>query len=136
MATRIEQLETQLERLTGLLRAHGLIAPTVARRDEDRADYIAFGSEQHMALLGIVEVGPDEKDDYITHEGAGGKVYRLVDEVTGYMHFHDPRQAAKLTLRQKVGELEAGPPPVPSYADAPLWTPEPLRGETWQQVTA
>lgn len=135
MATRMEQLEAQLAQLTGLLQAHGILAPRPAVSDKERADYIEFGSEQHMALLGVAYVEKGEEGQYITHQGASGKLYRLVDEVTGFVHFHDPKQVAALTLRQKVGELEAGPPPVPASAP-PLWTPEPVRGEVWQQVTA
>ena len=89
-----------------------------------------------MALLGLAYVEKGDEGEFITLEGKDGKVYRLVDEVTAFMHFHDPRQVARLTLRQKVGELEAGAPPVPSYADAPLWRPDPVPGETWQQVMA
>lgn len=131
MAKIQEQLEQRIGQLEALLRGQGIITPAPPRTDKERADYIEWGSEAHMALLGLVYVNPDEKGDYITHE-QGGKTYRLEDEVTAFVHFHDPRQVAKLVLRQKAGEL-LSTPHMPRFADAPLWTPEPMDGIEWEQ---
>jgi len=124
MAT-VNELQAQIEALTKLLAQHGIVAPApAATRPELRGDYIAFGSPQHAAFLGLVEVKKDEDTtDFITHTShKTGKVYRLEDQVTPFMTFPDPKQVAALVLRQKVSVLDFGPPPVPEDAP-PMWRP-------------
>jgi len=132
MASRIEQLEAQLTQLKGLLQARGIFAPSLPRTDKERADYVEWGSERHKALLGLVEVEPGDEADYITHTSQG-VTFRLEDEVTPFMSFADPGKIAKLVLRQKVSEFQAGAPEVPVGAPS-LWTPDPTPGETWANV--
>jgi hypothetical protein len=133
MTTKIQALEQRIEQLTQILAQRGIFMPRATpATDKDRADYIEFGSPAHLVLLGLVEVEPGDEDIYITCESKG-KTYRLEDEITAFVHCHDPKQVAALTLRQKISEFEAGRPTVPSFADAPLWTPEPMDGESWQQ---
>jgi len=133
MASRIEQLEAQLTQLKGLLQARGIFTPSLPRTDKERADYVEWGSERHMALLGLVEVEPGDEVDYITH-ASQGKTYRLEDEVTPFMGYADPGKIAKLVLRQKVSVFQAGAPKVPAGAPS-LWTPDPKADETWTSVT-
>ena len=107
------------------LEANGIRAPLPpVQRGEDRADYIAFGSDAHAAFLGLVEVTDEaQAGDFLSYKSEkSGKVWRLEDEVTPFMTFPDPRQVAALVLRQKVSTLEAGPPPVPASAP-PMWQP-------------
>ena len=133
MASRIEQLEQKIAQLTGMLQARGMFPPAMARTDKERADYVEWGSERHMALLGLVKAEPGDEADYITH-AANGETFRLEDEVTPFMSFADPGKIAKLVLRQKVSEFQAGAPKVPAGAPS-LWTPEPNADETWTNVT-
>jgi len=129
MATKMERLENELAQLKGLLQSRGIFAPARPRTDKERADYVEWGSERHMALLGLVKAEPGDEADYITHS-ANGETYRLEDEVTPFMSFADPGKIAKLVLRQKVSEFQAGAPQVPAGAPS-LWTPDPAPGETW-----
>lgn len=132
MTTKIQKLEQQLISLQETLAAHGIGLPSVTgASDKDRADYIEHGSEQHMALLGLMYVEKDDEINYITRE-SNGKTYRLEDEVTAFMHFPDPPKIAGLVLGQKIRELETKPE-VPQNTP-PLWTPDLTLGE-WQQRT-
>lgn len=127
MTTKIQRLEEQLAALQQTLAAHGIGLPSASvASDKDRADYIEHGSEKHMALLGLVYVEKSDEIPYITHE-SGGKVYRLEDEVTAYMHYADPPKIARLVLGQKVRELETKPKP-PQNAP-PLWMPDAQSGQ-------
>jgi len=125
MAT-VNELQAQIEQLTKLLARHGIVAPApAATRPELRADYIPFGSPQHAAFLGLVEVKKDEPNlsDFILYTSPRtGKIYRLEDQVTPFMTFPDPKQVAALVLRQKVSVLEGGPPPASEDAP-PMWRP-------------
>jgi len=128
MASRIEQLEQKIAQLSGMLQARGMFPPALPRTDKERADYVEWGSERHMALLGLVKADPGDEADYITHT-ANGETFRLEDEVTPFMSYADPGKIAKLVLRQKVSEFQAGAPKVPAGAPS-LWTPEPKADET------
>lgn len=124
MAT-TKQLQAQLDEMRQLLAAYGIRAPaTGADGPGKRPDHITFGSPEHAVSLGLVILGEGEEAEgrmtYASRET--GRVYCLEDEVTAFMHFPDPKQVAKLTLRQKVAEFEAGSPPVPANAP-PLWQP-------------
>jgi len=128
--SKIDELQAQVERLTATMLAYGIRAPLpTVQAVEDRGDYIAFGSPQHAAFLGLTEVA-DEKDaaGYVTwHSPATGRVYRLLDE-PGALHLYpqqQPAQAALIVLRQKVAAFESGAPQVPATAP-PLWQPAPI----------
>jgi hypothetical protein len=124
-----KNLQAQIDELRALLAKMGISPPVeLATRPEDRADYIAFGSPEHAAFLGLIEVEDVEKaeaDGYILHTSAEtGKTYRLADELNATVHYPgiDPEKAAKGLLRQKVSSFESGPPEVPT--DAPsMWVP-------------
>lgn len=120
----VAALQAQVTMLQRTLEANGIRPPLPpAQRGVDRADYIAFGSDLHAAFLGLIEVQEGEAGDFLTYKSEkSGKLYRLEDEVTPFMTFPDPRQVAALVLRQKVSELEAGPPPIPADAP-PMWRP-------------
>jgi len=124
----VEQLRRQNERLTAALEASGILAPQAPAGEDvtQRADYIEHGSAAHAALLGLVEVA-----DPASHEGAtftgpqSGIVWALADEYEPVRMYPgmDPDKSVRLVLRQKVGELEQGRPPVPENAP-PLWRPD------------
>ena len=116
-----KQLEQELKELKATLRTAGIVLPTRPKVNEEHPNYIAFGSEKHMGLLGLLFVDDDDKEDYITYKGEKG-TYRLIDEVSDFMHYPDPAQVAKLVLRSKVGVFEGGPPPIPKDAQS-LWVP-------------
>jgi hypothetical protein len=126
MAT-TKELEAQLKALRELLRDHGIDTVEAVSEDvTDRPDYIAHGSDEHAALLGLVEV--DNKEDTsgytIFTSPSTDRTWRLQDEGEAVRHFphQDPEKAAILLLRQKLNELEAGKPDVPADAP-PLWRP-------------
>lgn len=122
--SKIDELQAQVEALQTLLAMHGLVPPAPVD-DTGRADYIEFGSPEHAAFLGVIEVDPDSQDakDYITFVSReSGKMYRLEDEITNFIQYPDPAKAALLVLRQKVASLESGPPQVPASAP-PMWRP-------------
>lgn len=102
--------------------------PLAATSDEpkDRPDYVEFGSPRHAAILGLLRIENNDVVDFITFTSpVNGQVYRLEDEVTPFMHYSDPSQVARLVLRQKVSEFEAGAPPVPENAPL-MWMPRTL----------
>lgn len=119
LRARVEELEQKLQQVLGI--------PSRPSDDpEDRADYIAHGSPQHVQFVGLKVV--DEEDDptgFATFTSKGtGITYRLEDEfgaVTAYPGV-DPDKAALLLLRQKINEIEAGPPPIMDRA-AEMWQP-------------
>jgi len=125
----VKDLQAQIDELRAELARRGIAMPAeLAERPEDRADYLAFGSPEHAAFLGLVEVDDVDKaeaDGYILHTSAEtGKTYRLEDEMGASIHYPgiDPEKAAKGLLRQKVSSFESGSPPVPK--DAPsMWEP-------------
>jgi len=123
-----KELEQRLADLERLVAQAGIVAPRPewTRDVTSRPDYVEFGSERHMALLGLVEVeDPDaaKEEGYIVHRSPRtGRIFRLEDQVTAFMNYPDPAQVARLVLTQKVNVLEAGKPPVPENAP-PLWNP-------------
>ena len=122
-----KELEQQLEDLKNILDQHGIRPQRqAAETPEERADYVAHGSEQHAALLGLVKVddleAAQERGFYIFTSPETGTSYRLEDQVTPFMTYPDPAQVAKLTLQQKVSEFEAGKPPIAKGAPS-LWRP-------------
>lgn len=132
------QLQEQIRKLEEAMARAGIRLPGAApRRPEERADYIAFGSPEHMAFLGLIEVQEgDDASDYVTVASRDtGKVYRLEDEL-GVAQRNpnlDPEKVARLVLRQKIAVFEAGPVKVPEDAP-PLFNPEGAPGE-WQART-
>ena len=124
MAT-AKQLEKQFEALTKLLAQHGIREPGAATaKSEKPADFIGFGTPEHMTFIGIVEVDNIEEAEeygYLVYRSKKTNVtYRLEDQVTPFMQFPDPTQVARLVLRQKVSSFESGQPKVPADAP-PLW---------------
>lgn len=117
-------LQAQVATLQRTLEQNGIRAPLPQiQRGEDRADYIAFGSKEHAAFLGLIQIKEGQTGDFLTYKSeTSGTIWRLEDEVTPFMTFPDPKQVAALVLRQKVSELEAGAPPVPTDAP-PMWQP-------------
>ena len=117
-----KELETELRQLKAMLTSLGIPVEAVAPvRAEDRADFIAPGSEQHAAFLGLVPVESDNGDHITYTNPRTGNTYHLEDEITQFMNFHNPEKAAQLTLQQKVNELEI-PPTVPESAPS-IWRP-------------
>jgi len=123
MATKAD-LEAQVEMMRLALERAGITLEPQVVPDTERADYIEFGSPEHAAFLGIVEIADaGDAEGYITFQSRKtGTTYRLEDEVTAFVHYPDPAQAALLVLRQKVSSLESGRPTVPASAP-PLWAP-------------
>ncbi|MCP4540679.1 MAG: hypothetical protein GY832_26370 [Chloroflexi bacterium] len=133
MTSRLEAVQNELAQLKEMLARAGIGIPRPSlASDKDRADYIEFGSERHAVHLGLVKAEKGDGELYIVYEGQKG-AYRLEDEITAYMHHHDPRQVARMTLRHKVKVLEAGKPSIPTSAP-PLQTPGTHDGAIWTQV--
>ena len=129
MAT-TKELETRVRQLEALLAQVGLsaeAAPPAA--PEERADYIAFGSPEHAAFLGLILLDDEEQaEERVTYRSrATGQLYCLEDE-RGAMYLCPAgltlREAATIVLREKVSAFESGPVTVPEDAP-PMWTPTP-----------
>ena len=121
MAT-TKQLEAELQQLKSMLEAQGIRAPVpLAEKPEDRADFFEHGSDKHAAFLGLVPAKSGDEDHITFTSPRNGNTYRLEDEITQFMNYHDPEKAAQLTLQQKVNELEIKPE-VPDTA-LPMWRP-------------
>jgi hypothetical protein len=124
-----KELEARIRELERVMAAQGIRAPVQATEAGPRPDYVEFGSPAHAALLGLVEVkeGDDASDFFTYTSPASNRTFRLADEYEPVRNFPamDPEKAARVILRQKVGELEAGPPAVPEGAPD-LWTPRDL----------
>jgi len=118
--TTAQEVKDLKEELRALKAALG-IRETEVVSAEDRADFIAPGSEQHVAFLGLVPAESGNGDHITYTSPRTGTTYRLEDEIMAFMNFHDPEKAARLTLQQKVNELEI-PPTVPESAP-PIWRP-------------
>lgn len=106
------------------MRKHGLLPPQAPVGDGRNPDYVPFGSEMHRRLLGlvVVEEGDDVQEFQTYTSKDTGTTYRLDDEISLFERYADPKAAISIVLRQKVAELEAGPPPIPDNAP-PLWVP-------------
>ncbi|HUS95790.1 MAG TPA: hypothetical protein VMX97_03520 [Hyphomicrobiaceae bacterium] len=116
-AQEVKSLKEELQALKAML---GIRSETTVP-DADRADYFEHGSERHAVFLGLVPAKPDDEDHITFTSPRTGNTYRLEDEITQFMNYHDPEKAAQLTLQQKVNELEIAPG-VPDTA-RPMWRP-------------
>lgn len=119
----IQTLKAEIEKLKAMMGVKD-VRPT--GRPEDRADYIAHGSPEHAAFLGLIEATPAdlaEKSGVLVHASAVTEAkYRLADQVTAFMRYPDPMKIAQLVLTQKVNALDSGQPKVPENAPS-MWVP-------------
>jgi len=79
-------------------------------------DFIEFGSKEHAAILGIIEIGSQEEalpGEIVFQSPGSKKWYKLEDSITPFLSYPNPTVIAALTLRQKVNTLESGAPVVP-----------------------
>lgn len=110
---KIDELTAQVEQLTALLAAHGIVPPAEAVPVEERPDYMAHGSVEHAQFLGLVEVRKSDDTETIATftSTRTGKTYRLEDELGAIRHYPgiDPDKAIRLVLQQKLNELEIKP---------------------------
>jgi hypothetical protein len=122
----VKELEAQVRELRAAMEAAGIRPPAGVAEEGPRPDYVAFGSDQHAALLGLVEVADGEDaSDFVTYTSpASGRTFRLADEYEPARTFPamDPAKSARMILKQKVGSLESGEPPIPAHAPA-MWEP-------------
>ena len=117
----------EIAELKRVLRAHGIVVDQEAEQSiEDRADYIAHGSPAHATFLGLVMVQGDQQNngDQTYTSPRTNVTYQLDDALRGMKLFPgiDPEKATEAVLKQLVGELEAGKPPIPDDAP-PMWRP-------------
>ena len=110
---RIKQLEQQLAEALGI----GTREQAPRRVPEkQRRDHIPFGSDGHLAFLGLERVDDVEEARknlfvvYTSPESATS--YRLIDEMQAVqmMKPMDPDKAILMVLRQKVSAFESGEP--------------------------
>lgn len=128
MQAQIDRLQAQVAALLGMRGQ-----PVLELEPAERPDYIEHGSEEHATFLGLIvvpedEIGEAKADQYVLYTSREkGKTYRLLDEITILRHYPsiDPTKAARVVLRQKVGELESGAPEVPENAPQ-MWQPAPV----------
>lgn len=116
----LEKLQNQVEDLQREMgRSTGNYAD-VEPEPEIQTDFVAFGSDRHMGLLGIARVDPKERAEL---EGMGVVVleakddaglFRLVDSVYDGMNDNVCRRA----LAGKVSELTSGGPEPTQSVDA------------------
>ena len=131
MATAKEKaLEDRLQQVEALLRQAGLTAPPVQSDDpKDRPDYIGYGTPEHATFIGLILVtDPEEADGRTVYTSRQTKqMYCLEDERVAltYCPGMSREDAVYTTLREKVGEFEAGEPPISERAPT-MWTPDPL----------
>ena len=123
----VKQLEARIRELEQVMAAQGIRLPAGATEEAGPApDYVEFGSPEHAALLGLVEVAEgDDVSDFFTYTSpASGRTFRLADEYEPARTFPamDPEKSARIILRQKVGSLESGRPTVPEHAPE-MWKP-------------
>ena len=88
---------------------------------KETGDYIAHGSPEHAALLGLRKA---DKDDELQVDG-----WTLVDITMFGPQVNETY--IRSTIRQKISELKAGAPPVPQSDDPrkpgyapPMWSPK------------
>ena len=118
-AQEVKALRKELQALKAQLGVESEVLPV---KTEDRADFIPPGSDKHATFLGLVRVKPGDNDHNITYTSPGSDVtYALEDEIMQFLHYPNPEQAARSTLRQKVNVLETKAE-VPDGAP-PLWRP-------------
>lgn len=128
MATaREKELEARLERLEAALRQFGW-QPPAEERPEHPPDFIDHTSPEAAAFKGLVILeSEDEADRRVVYQSSKtGRLYCLEDERRAL--FYCPgiplADAVYVVLREKVGDYEAGRPPIPENAP-PMWTPTP-----------
>jgi hypothetical protein len=120
----VKDLEREIAELKAAMSASGIRTATASAEPGMAKDYVAYGSAEHAALLGLVEMKEgDDASLYITFTSpVTGKTYRLEDEITPFLRYPDPGQMAKLVLRQKVSSFESGEVRIPE--DTPsMWSP-------------
>ena len=126
-------IKQQAEQIRVLSEAIGLGQSAKPAEDvTERGDYIAHGSKEHAAFLGLIPVGENEIEDalgnkFVLFESpTTNQTWRLEDELTISQAFPgiEPDKIVLLVLRQKVSTLEAGKPPIPDHAP-PLHVPLP-----------
>lgn len=126
LAQIVRELQAQVDRLTGKTPVTDVDVPP-----EERADYIAHGSEEHAAFLGLRKLDKDEikaeqeKEHGLLAEGPDGEFYTLIDRtIFGVAVRHEFLEAF---LEQRVGQLRE--PEVHPQAP-PMWRPTeaPVRG--------
>lgn len=131
MATQRE-LEQRIAQLEQLLAARGISAEAQSPGyvpPEQRSDYVEFGSDKHLAFLGLEKVGDVEEAKAsaftVYHSPETGTDYRLLDEMGAALSLHgmDPEKAILMVLRQKVSAFESGPPK-PFPGAPPRFNPE------------
>ena len=129
----VKELEQELADLKSLLSQLGLV-PSGSRGDaQKQTDYVAFGSPQHAALIGLcpIETAEEAESRIIWTSTKTGRLYCLEDEIAAMNLIPGVtlQEAATVILRQKVNTFEAGPPKVPESAP-PMWTPtaNPMEG--------
>jgi hypothetical protein len=129
---KLEDLQSELERMRAILVDAGLLPK---QKPEHNHDYIAHGSMEYAAMIGLVAVSDTEldqakRDGYTVYISPKTKqAWRLEDEI-GALRFYpgvEPKQACLVVLRQKVNGLESGPPRVPANAP-PMFNPESYSG--------
>jgi hypothetical protein len=120
---RVAQLERALAMATGNVPRSGRVP------EAERRDYIEFGSEKHLAFLGLEkvdDVAAAEKNRYVVYTSPDtDQVYRLLDEMgaAAMLRPMDPDKAILMVLRQKVSSFESGPPK-PFPGAPPRFNPE------------
>jgi len=117
--TKVEDLQKEIVELRALVAQAGI---TARLEPAHGTDYIAHGSTQHAAMIGLCEVDDVEqakRDGYTIYTSpVTGKNWRLEDEI-GTVHYYpgvDPQKAITLVLRQKVNVIESGKPTIPANA--------------------
>lgn len=123
MASKESQLEQRIAELENILRLNGILPREARDASSPRPDRIEFGSDAHLAFLGLSRVTNVEQAQaggitvYSSPDTA--ETYSLIDEVAAVQRYRgmDPEKAILFELRQKVNVFEAGPPQPP--ADCP-----------------
>ena len=112
---KLDELAAQVEALQRVLRQHGIVLPAETEPGGHSPDYLAHGSPEHAALLGLVEVKDGDSYESLARYTSprSGRTYRLEDEMGAIRHYPgiDPAKGALLVLQQKVNELETAPEP-------------------------
>lgn len=129
---KLEDLQLEVERLRVILSNAGLLPKQKTERNHD---YVAHGSLEYAAMIGLVAVADADidqakRDGYTIYVSPKTKqAWRLEDEI-GALRFYpgvEPKQACIVVLRQKVNSLESGEPKVSANAPA-MFNPESYSG--------
>ena len=125
----LEQRIAQLEQLLAEALGTGTRQQTRRVPEEERLDHVPFGSDKHLAFLGldkVDDVAEAQKSLYVVHTSPeSGDSYRLTDEMQAVqaMRPMDPDKAILMVLRQKVAAFESGTPK-PFPGAPPRFNPE------------